>query len=141
MAIYISLTSKLTDLSFSRQLILEIELSNFRPKDFKKFHNSLGFPMFSVSLLSKYAFFFVRISFCTSFLASLWLYLSTCKREFSIFLKSLSLSLIFSMISASNQFCDVPVMRLFLLGARLSITAMTFWMNFSQAASIWSNNS
>ena len=49
----ISLTSKLIVLSFSRQLILEIELSNFRPKIFKQFHNSLGFPMFSVSLLSR----------------------------------------------------------------------------------------
>ena len=31
----ISLTSNLVNLSFSRQLILEIEGSNFRPKDFK----------------------------------------------------------------------------------------------------------
>ena len=26
--------------------ILEIELSNFRPEDFRLFHNSLGLPMF-----------------------------------------------------------------------------------------------
>ena len=49
----ISITSKLADLSFLRQLILETERSNFRPKDFKLFYNSLGLPMFSVSLLSK----------------------------------------------------------------------------------------
>ena len=45
-----ALTSKL-DLSFSRQLILEIEHSNLRSKDFKFFHKSSGFPVFSVSLL------------------------------------------------------------------------------------------
>ena len=45
----ISLTSKLADLSFPRQLILEIESSNFRPKDLKIFHNSLGLPIFLVS--------------------------------------------------------------------------------------------
>ena len=49
----IFLTSKLVGLSFSRQLMLEIERSSFRPKDLKLFHNSLSFPMFSVSLLSK----------------------------------------------------------------------------------------
>ena len=67
----------------SRQLTLEIECSIFRPKDFKLFHNSLNFPTFWVSLLSKYAFFFVRISFCSSFLTSLYLSSSTYKRDFS----------------------------------------------------------
>ena len=49
----ISITSKLANISFLRQLILETERSNFRPKGFKLFYNSLGLPMFSVSLLSK----------------------------------------------------------------------------------------
>ena len=40
----ISLTSKLLGLSFSRQLILEIERSNFRRKDSRFFHISSGLP-------------------------------------------------------------------------------------------------
>ena len=47
------LNIKIADLSFSRQLTLEIELSNFRPKDFKLFHDFLGSQMFSVNFFSK----------------------------------------------------------------------------------------
>ena len=122
----------------SRQLTLETERWIFRLKDFRLFHNSSDFPMFWLSLLLKYSFFFVRISFCSSFLTSLQFPSSTYKWDF---MKTLFLKFIFSIISSSNQSSDVPFMHLFLLKARLSITVLTFWMKFSWVLSMSSIHS
>ena len=57
---------------------------------------------------------------------------------FEFFEKVIPLFII-SMISALNQSCDVPLIRLLLLGARLSITAMTFWMKFYQFREVFNS--
>ena len=125
-------------------MILEIERSNFKPKDFKLFHNFLGFPMnlrFKIfsQFTFKVRFFLSKVSFLYLipwFVISIFIYMQV--KFFEFFEKLIPLFII-SMISELNQSCDVPLIRLLLLGARLSITAMTFWMTFCQFREVFNS--
>ena len=110
----VNLTSKFPDLSFWRKSILEI----FQ-----------FISQFSLSGSFQNRFFLYELVLVPSLLPYSYLYRHACEM-FWIFLIAY-LPVIFSMISAPNPSCDVPLTHLFLLGAKLSITAIAFWMKFS----------
>ena len=63
--------SNVKPFSASRQILVEGDLLSGKPNCFNVFQSFFGFFVFSFSLFSKYAFFFLRIKFWTTFRASL----------------------------------------------------------------------
>ena len=55
--------------SFSRQIVDREAFLEGGPKDFNDFQSSLGFPVFSFSLLAIKVFFLSLIKYCTLLLA------------------------------------------------------------------------
>ena len=72
----VDLVSKLNVFFTLKAVVLQTDVSLFKPRDFRAFQSLLGLPLESWSLFLKNFFYLYEINFCTSCLAALYISLS-----------------------------------------------------------------